>query len=925
MISTNFRGLRSKKESFIHLIHAETPHFIAGTETWLNPNVYTSEIFPPNYQVFRRDREDGYGGVFFACHNTINCTQIPIHTLCEAVACKIKLSDGRMLIVLTIYRPPERNLQYMKNVCNLIEQLCCKYVNAVMWITGDFNLPNINWNLNSVVSNEYSLELCNILLDIFNSFGFTQLVESPTRGNNILDLFVTNRPGLIQKVTVSPGLSDHELIIIESSLVATLTESQPRTVYLWHQADWQAINERLSNFSNNFLSNYSVDTSIQDLWNSFKWECHSCLDLIPCKTLSQSPKHPWINTQIKRLSSKKKRLYNKARNSCLESDWKAYKELKKQVQRECRKAHNTYVSKLINSNNSSGNKRFWSYVKSKRNDQCEIPTLEKDNQIFTDSLDKANILNKHFSSVFTKPNIPAEHISLEGHPYPDITPLIIEANGIKRLLHNLDPNKAQGPDGISPRFLKETSESIAPVLALIFNASFQQGKLPSDWKNAYVVPAFKKGSRADPSNYRPISLTCICCKLFEHIIVSSISEHANAYNIICREQHGFRKNHSCETQLLETINDLSTSLNSGNQIDFLLLDFSKAFDKVSHPHLLHKLSNYGIRGSLLDWITDFLNDRKQQVILQNKKSQSCTVLSGVPQGSVLGPLLFNLFINDLPSKVISKIRLYADDVILYREIHSEADVSILQKDLDSIAQWADTWLMKLNLSKCEHLTITNKKSPLNSTYNLNSHPLCKVTSAKYLGVIINHNLSWSDHIVAISNKANSMRAFLQRNLRQCSPSTKSLAYLTYVRPIVEYASTVWSPYVKSDIERLEMVQRKAARFVYNNFSTYSSVSSMLSQLNWQSLEERRTNAIVTMFYKIINNLISIDFSHDLRPVMSSTRGYLKRFISLPARINSYYHSFLPHSIRIWNSLPEILVTAPDLNSFSNRLQFCSVN
>jgi len=194
------------------------------------------------------------------------------------------------------------------------------------------------------------------------------------------------------------------------------------------------------------------------LWNSFKWECHSCLDQIPYKTLSQSPRHPWINTQIRHLSSKKKQPYNKALNSCLESDWKAYKQLKKQVQRECRKAHNTYAS---NSNNLSGNKSFWSYITFKRNDQCEIPTLEKDNQIFSDSLDKANVLNKHFSSVFTKSQ---RNISLEGRPYPDITPLIIEANGIKRLLHNLDPHKVQGPDGIPPRFLQETSESIAPVL-----------------------------------------------------------------------------------------------------------------------------------------------------------------------------------------------------------------------------------------------------------------------------------------------------------------------------------------------------------------------------------------------------------------------------------------------------------------------------
>ena len=266
----------------------------------------------------------------------------------------------------------------MQNVCNLIEHLCCKYENAVIWITGDFNLPNISWNLNSVVSNAYPIELCNMLLDTFSTFGSTQLVDTPTRGSNILHIFATNRPGLIQEVSVSPGLSDHELITVGSSIVATLTESQPSSVNLWYQADWQALRERLTHFSNNFISNYCVDTPIQELWNTFKQECHNCLELVPSKLLSRPPRHPWINTQIKCLSNKKKRLYNKARTSCLESDWIAYRDIKKQVQRECRKAHNTYVSKLIDEKNLSGNtlKCFWSYIKSKRNDQCEIPSLE---------------------------------------------------------------------------------------------------------------------------------------------------------------------------------------------------------------------------------------------------------------------------------------------------------------------------------------------------------------------------------------------------------------------------------------------------------------------------------------------------------------------------------------------------------------------
>ena len=308
----------------------------------------------------------------------------------------------------------------------------------------------------------------------------------------------------------------------------------------------------------------------------------------------------------------------------------------------------------------------------------------------------------------------------------------------------------------------------------------KQGKLPNDWKRAFVAPIFKKGSRTNPSNYRPISLTCICCKLLEHIISSAISTQANHYNIICKQQHGFRKNHSCETQLLETVNDLALSLNAGEHTDFILLDFSKAFDKVSHTCLLHKLRHYGISGELLRWIRDFLTNRSQEVILNNIHSDSRKVLSGVPQGSVLGPLLFLLFINDLPNKITSNIRLYADDVVIYRSIYSVDDVVCLQMDLDILSQWASDWRMAFNLDKCEHLVITNIRSPLCSEYKINNHYIHKVSHAKYLGVTIDHNLSWSNHIGIISRKANSVYAFLKRNLRQCSLSIKSLAYISYL-------------------------------------------------------------------------------------------------------------------------------------------------
>ena len=370
---------------------------------------------------------------------------------------------------------------------------------------------------------------------------------------------------------------------------------------------------------------------------------------------------------------------------------------------------------------------------------------------------------------------------------------------------------------------------------------------------------------------------------------------------------------------METVNDLALSLNAGEHIDFILLDFSKAFDKVSHNCLLYKLSYYGINGELFDWISDFLTNRHQEVILNNIHSDPCKVLSGVPQGSVLGPLLFLLFINDLPDNISSSIRLHADDVIIYRSIYSNEDMIHLQMDLDTLSKWALDWHMTFNLDKCEHLVITNIRSPLCSEYKINDHSICKVSNAKYLGVTINHNLSWANHIGTISRKANAVHGFLQRNLRKCSTSIKSLAYFTYVRPILEYASVVWAPHTKCHITMLEKIQRRAARFVCNNYSRYNSVTDMLNMLNWQSLEQRRNQAKSIMFYKIINNIVSVNFHQYLQPSVAITRGHHLRFIQLQARVDVYLHSFLPSTICLWNSLPANVVSSLTIDNFKNKL------
>ena len=333
-------------------------------------------------------------------------------------------------------------------------------------------------------------------------------------------------------------------------------------------------------------------------------------------------------------------------------------------------------------------------------------------------LAKAEELNKYFSSVFTREDNNCPPIA-DANFSSKLRSLNISVEGVEQLLSNTEPHKSSGPDQIPGRLLKLMSSKIAPSLSLIYQASLEQSVLPQDWKNALVVPIFKKGSRAYSSNYRPISLTCIVCKILEHIISTSIYQHLEENHIICRQQHGFRKRCSCETQLISTVHDFATTLNNGGEVHAILLDLSKTFDAVPHNKLSHKLSSYGIRGQLLNWIDAFLTDRKQQkVVLNGETSQPQLVISGVPRGSVLGPLLFLCYINDIPTVVKSKIKLYADDALLYRNINSEEDITILQQDLNLLSQWAKKWQMNFNPSKCECLRISNKSNLPNLTYHI---------------------------------------------------------------------------------------------------------------------------------------------------------------------------------------------------------------
>ena len=513
--------------------------------------------------------------------------------------------------------------------------------------------------------------------------------------------------------------------------------------------------------------------------------------------------------------------------------------------------------------------------------------------------------------------------TLEQSSIPSLPDIDIHVGGITKLLLKLNPQKANGPDQVPIRVLREAAEEISPYLNIIFQQSLQSSQLPTDWLTANISPIYKKGSRSVAANYRPVSLTSVSCKLLEHIIFHHIMAHLQQHSILSKNQHGFRTGHSCETQLVTTIEDLALSLECGQQVDMLILDFSKAFDTVAHQRLLHKLEHYGIRDSIKGWISTWLTTRTQKVVVDGEASTEAQVRSGVPQGTVLGPLMFLLYINDIGHKTSTgtHLRLFADDSLLYREIRSIQDGTILQEDLQTLVEWSDTWQMKFHPLKCYHLRITKKKTPLDIQYEMLGHNLERVEHYPYLGVEISRDLSWTNHVKKVTSKANRALGFVRRNLSSCPRPVKVQMYQALVRPHLEYAATAWDPYHMNNINSLEMVQRRSARFVTGNYNrTPGTVTRILSDLQWPTLQRRRQDARLYLLYRSIQGNIAVSLpSYITKQTRTTRHTHPQRFLQVRASTQTYQNSFFPRTVRDWNDLPPDILEAPTAALFKTAV------
>ena len=384
---------------------------------------------------------------------------------------------------------------------------------------------------------------------------------------------------------------------------------------------------------------------------------------------------PWITRTVKRQLNRKARLYKKAKKS---NNWTEYRKCQKETKRILRKAEWTHINNIIDEGLQRNNsKPFWNYIKSKKEDNIGIAPLREHGHLVSDCKGKAEILIQQFKSVFTKDDNTQQVPQLSNHVDTSIPPLHIAEEGVLKLLRNINVRKATGPDQLSNRAIEACATEATPAITAIFQRSVDTGELPKDWRGANIAPVYKKGDRHTAENYHPVSLTCVLSKLLEHIICHHMLDHLDRHKVLTSLNHGFRSGYSCETQLVVTAHDLLGYYDKNKQVDTMILDFSKAFDTVPHKRLLLKLENYGIRGPILNWISNYLTQREMCVVVEGESSRHVAVGSGISQGTVLGPLLFLCHINDLPERVKSHIRLFADDCLLYRAINSVKDHHIL--------------------------------------------------------------------------------------------------------------------------------------------------------------------------------------------------------------------------------------------------------
>ena len=522
----------------------------------------------------------------------------------------------------------------------------------------------------------------------------------------MLDLVVTNCQEKIVRITDGGrlGRSDHNIITVE-----IIAEIKNKEDYIrkpdWRRANYEGMIMELRGI--NWQQSLMAAT-VNEEWLEFKKIIEELTDrYAPVATFRNTTKPKWLTKDISRLLKQKKSAWRIARLYRNSETIARYEQLEKTVKNKIRKAKKSMEKELSMSKDKNGRK-FSNYIKSKTQVKISVgPLKNADGNLTAEDSEMATILNDYFSSVFSEEDLSQlpEKQSETGSVFEMV---LIDRKKIKNKINKLRGDSAPGPDKINPRMLKELAHEMAEPLRRILNRSLNEGEVPEDWKTATVTPIYKKGAKSDPGNYRPVSLTSVPCCILESIIKDDLMEHLNQNNIINGSQHGFMQGKSCSANLIEFLE--MVTIDNGKSADIFYLDFAKAFDKVPRERLLLKLKAKGVTGRIFNWIKTWLTNRTQQVKMGNCSSKKSEVKSGVPQGTVLGPPLFTIFIDDQDdyAVLLDLLMKFADDTKGIKEINGPEDRDNLQLTLDNLCEWARIWGMTFNVKKCKIMHVGNR-------------------------------------------------------------------------------------------------------------------------------------------------------------------------------------------------------------------------
>ena len=764
-----------------------------------------------------------------------------------------------------------------------------------------------------------------LFMEAFRDSFLVQHVKDPTHYRaeqtpNVLDLIFTSEEDMVGDVRhLAPlGKSHHQSLLFE---IKCYTDKKKNDTNRFNFAKGNY--DRLRTLVGEAVLEQKIkDMNTCQAWSTVKGVVFEAMNhCIPKLGMNRTKKKVlWMKEEVAAKIKAKKQAYRKYLDTRDGSDYLTYTKARNQAKNACRKAIRDY-EKTVAHDAKRNPKRFFAYVRSKLNTKDSVADLNDNGCKVSSDDGKANVLNRFFSSVFTTENLTNLPSCEEKHFSSCLSDVVIDSADVARRLLALDPNKSPGPDGFHPRLLKELAQELSPSLSLIFEKSLLEGVIPDDWKDAQVTPLFKKGEKANPSNYRPVSLTSIVCKLMESIIRDKVMQHLSENDLLTNCQHGFVAGRSCTTNLLSTLEDWTSLLDIGVPVDAVYLDFSKAFDSVPHERLLIKLKALGIEGQALGWIRAFLNNRRQRVCVNGVLSDWAAVTSGVPQGSVLGPVLFVAYINDLPDVVECHCSMYADDTKVYNRVETEEEQQQLQSDINSLVDWADAWQLCFNADKCKVLHLGKQNSRLKySMRKHGSHETLELKESEIerdLGVNVDASLKFSQHVEIQVNKANRLLGLIRRSFVCLDSQTMKMLFTAIVRPHLEFANAAWSPVLERDKRLIEGVLRRATKLVHGLKNL--PYEARLRDMNIPSMTYRKLRGDLIECYKVTHHIYKLQDCLLELSSNFSTRGHNYKLEKKRCNTTLRQKFFTQRVVDRWNRLPAQVVEAPCVNTFKNNL------